>query len=146
MMNKRYCHFTILLLIKALRPHNSFFINYLGTQYPSHPLTTTFETIMHLQLSTVLSLLSLAIALPHPGYPVPSSPHLKRQYCPTTNTTTTQPWTLSEFRTFTADPGPDGISYVSFYFLDPNDGGLNQCGKPMNSYYAGEVLGLWDKP
>ena len=73
---------------------------------------------------------ALALALPYQDSSLePASHHLKRQYCPTTNTTTTHPWTLSQFCVFTANPGPDGISWVSFYFLDGNDRGLVQCGK-----------------
>lgn len=72
---------------------------------------------MHLlSLLSLLSLISLALA----------SPHTKRQSC------VAEPWAIQGFTTFTADPGPTGISQLAFTFTDPNTNTTgSRCGRSL---------------
>lgn len=68
---------------------------------------------------TILSLASLALAAPHP---------IKRQTC---SDSSTFQWTISGFNTFTAAPGPDGISTISFNFVDTTSGTSSECSRSL---------------
>ena len=74
---------------------------------------------MHLTpLLPLASLVSLALAFPS----------LKRQSCPST---TSLQWTVTGFNTFTANPGPSGVSSISFDFVDTTSGTSSQCGRSL---------------
>lgn len=57
-----------------------------------------------MHLLPFISMISLALAVPH----------TKRQSC------VGQDWLVRGFSSFTADPGPTGVSYISFTFGDSN--------------------------
>ncbi|MCJ1265452.1 hypothetical protein MMC22_005330 [Lobaria immixta] len=52
-------------------------------------------------------------------------PHTKRQSC------VNQDWAVQGFSSFTADPGPTGVSHISFTFVDPNTGASSICSRSL---------------
>ena len=84
---------------------------------------------------TVLSIASLGLA----------APLSERQTC---STGSTLQWTVTGFNTFTANPGPNGVSSISFKFVDQTSGTSSNCGRslppgsgqsvidPDNSYFC----------
>lgn len=73
------------------------------------------EATMH--LLSLLSLASLSLA----------APHVKRQTC----SSSTLQWTVTGFNTFTANPGPNGVSSISFDFVDQTSGTSSECGRSL---------------
>lgn len=63
----------------------------------------------------IISMVSLALA----------APHTKRQSC------VDQQWAVQGFSSFTADPGPTGVSHISFTFVDPNTGTSSACSRSL---------------
>ena len=60
-------------------------------------------------------MISLALAVPH----------TKRQSC------VDQDWSVIGFRSFTADPGPTGVSQISFTFEDSNTDTGSICSRSL---------------
>lgn len=73
---------------------------------------------MHFSLLSLLSLTSLALA----------TPNVRRQTC---SDASTLQWTVTGFNTFTANPGPNGVSSISFKFVDETSGTSSQCGRSL---------------
>lgn len=70
-----------------------------------------------MHLLSLLSLASLSLA----------APHVKRQTC----SSSTLQWTVTGFNTFTANPGPNGVSSISFDFVDQTSGTSSECGRSL---------------
>ena len=73
----------------------------------------------------LLSLASLALA----------APQLKVRTC----SSSSLQWTVTGFNTFTASPGPNAVSSISFDFVDNTSGTSSECGRSLPKGTGGSV-------
>ncbi len=78
-------------------------------------LSSITRLVMIMHLLPLLSMVSLAL----------STPLTKRDTC------VSQEWAVQGFTSFTADPGPEGSSHISFRFVDPNTDTISSCGRTL---------------
>ena len=96
---------TDIFIVDITQHHPSF-----DKQYPRPPTAT-------MRFLPLVSLASLTLA----------APHLKRQTC----SSSTLQWTITGFTTFTANPGPNAVSSISFDFVDETSGTSSECSRSL---------------